>query len=256
LPHVGLGNRTSCAIGLRAALSSRRRKIPNAAVVAPIGAPRMRTVVWGVPSAKGHRDERCASLWPGAFLARTFSRRVLGEVFTGFLLTSALAGRFGAPDARARKSCGRCRTRQKGKCKGRKPDGTRCSPDKVCQRGQCRSDLCKIDGIKNGAETDIDCGGSCRRCAPGKICTGRNDCATALCPSGTCQACTVNTQCGSDANGPFVCVTDRFTGPHASCASCRGGDALLHLQPRRNLLLPQALRGALTVPSTIRRGSC
>jgi hypothetical protein len=43
------------------------------------------------------------------------------------------------------------------------------------------------DGIKNGTETDIDCGGGvCAVCAPGQVCVSGADCATGLCPTGTC----------------------------------------------------------------------
>ena len=163
------------------------------------------------------------------------SRRAMTKSVAGLSLAGGLAARFGISTGSARKRCGPCQTRKRGKCRGRKPDGTSCGPDNVCQRGKCTPDLCTVDGIKNGAETDIDCGGSCRRCAPGKVCTGRNDCATALCTSGTCRVCAANTECGSDGNGaciciqpgdtgPFVCVTDRFTGPHPSCGSCQGGE--------------------------------
>ena len=51
------------------------------------------------------------------------------------------------------------------------------------------------NGIKDGTETDVDCGGSCSRCADGRTCVDHDDCASALCDltagSGlmTCQAC-------------------------------------------------------------------
>jgi beta-glucosidase len=46
------------------------------------------------------------------------------------------------------------------------------------------------DGIRNGSETDIDCGGSCPNdCADGKLCGVNGDCTGNNCVSGTC--CTV-----------------------------------------------------------------
>ena len=34
-----------------------------------------------------------------------------------------------------------------------------------------------LDGVRNGMETDVDCGGpSCPRCIPGKVCGGATDC--------------------------------------------------------------------------------
>ncbi|HVU02859.1 MAG TPA: hypothetical protein VHE30_13960 [Polyangiaceae bacterium] len=66
--------------------------------------------------------------------------------------------------------------------------GTR---DKVC-----RSALC-TDQTKNGAETDVDCGGAdCARCAVGKKCAQNSDCEANVCQAGTCVAakCTAD-QC-------------------------------------------------------------
>ena len=45
------------------------------------------------------------------------------------------------------------------------------------------------DGLKNGAETDTDCGGGvCVKCPAGKRCNGNGDCATNLCGGGVCTA--------------------------------------------------------------------
>ena len=107
----------------------------------------------------------------------------------------------------------RNRRRRKGKGKNKK--------NKACR-----------NGVLDGNESDIDCGdGRCPRCVNGRQCRDRGDCAGALCTGGACQACTVNTDCGNDGNGacvciqpgdagPFICVTDRYTGPFPSCASC------------------------------------
>jgi hypothetical protein len=70
-----------------------------------------------------------------------------------------------------------------------------------------------------------------KRKANGAHCTSRRDCKSALCSSGTCKACTVNTECGSDGNGSciciqpkdqgsYICVTDRYTGPFKHCSRC------------------------------------
>jgi hypothetical protein len=43
------------------------------------------------------------------------------------------------------------------------------------------------DHVKNGGETDVDCGGgSCPPCADGKHCSGSGDCTTKQCAGGTC----------------------------------------------------------------------
>jgi hypothetical protein len=60
------------------------------------------------------------------------------------------------------------------------------------------------DGVQNGNETGVDCGGSCPRCGTGQGCTSANDCASAVC-TGTCQACTGGI-CGSHATGNCYCL--------------------------------------------------
>jgi len=42
------------------------------------------------------------------------------------------------------------------------------------------------DGAKNGAETDVDCGGSCAPCAGGRQCLVDADCLSASCAGGVC----------------------------------------------------------------------
>jgi hypothetical protein len=44
------------------------------------------------------------------------------------------------------------------------------------------------DGVKNGAETDVDCGGSCGPCAIAQLCATSSDCATGVCVGGHCQS--------------------------------------------------------------------
>jgi hypothetical protein len=44
------------------------------------------------------------------------------------------------------------------------------------------------DGTKNYDETDIDCGGSCARCAQNKKCKTSSDCLSNYCSSGVCRS--------------------------------------------------------------------
>jgi hypothetical protein len=97
------------------------------------------------------------------------------------------------------------------------------------------------DGIKNGDESDVDCGGRCPRCATGKSCTSRNDCVSASCPLGTCEGCAADADCGEDAfgqcycdppglGGPRVCSSNRVPPGGAgvtSCAQCPAGTTCL-----------------------------
>ena len=68
--------------------------------------------------------------------------------------------------------------------------------------GRCPSGPTCSDGITNGSETDVDCGGTCPRCATGKTCASRSDCASARCDAGICKTCNdPNTDCGTDLGG-------------------------------------------------------
>jgi hypothetical protein len=43
------------------------------------------------------------------------------------------------------------------------------------------------DTLKNGDETDTDCGGSCPSCDAGKKCASATDCASNICNGGLCM---------------------------------------------------------------------
>jgi parallel beta-helix repeat protein len=43
------------------------------------------------------------------------------------------------------------------------------------------------DGVQNGSETDVDCGGSCPPCANGQGCIGNPDCVSGNCVGNVCQ---------------------------------------------------------------------
>jgi hypothetical protein len=52
------------------------------------------------------------------------------------------------------------------------------------------------DHIQNSDETDVDCGGHCGKCAPGKTCIIGVDCIFGVCkPDHTCGACSVAADC-------------------------------------------------------------
>ena len=44
----------------------------------------------------------------------------------------------------------------------------------------------RTDGVKDGTESDVDCGGTCPGCFNGKKCVGNADCASGVCDSGMC----------------------------------------------------------------------
>ena len=51
-----------------------------------------------------------------------------------------------------------------------------------------------VDGLQNGAETDVDCGGLCKRCDDGKKCTNGADCTSNTCTEGLCAKPTCTDQ--------------------------------------------------------------
>lgn len=85
--------------------------------------------------------------------------------------------------------------------------------------------LC-TDQIRNGEETDIDCGGSCGRCEVSSSCKSNADCEDSDCKGGTCTAfpCFNNVRdgnetdvdCGGDCR---TCSGGRACGAGADCAS-------------------------------------
>jgi hypothetical protein len=64
--------------------------------------------------------------------------------------------------------------------------GTDCE-SQVCSGGSCQPPTCN-DGVHNGDETDVDCGGAtCPGCGVGQGCNVPSDCASGLtCDAGMC----------------------------------------------------------------------
>jgi hypothetical protein len=103
-------------------------------------------------------------------------------------------------------------------------DGKDCQKSTDCLPGHgcdvtthvCEATLCN-DGVRDGDETDADCGGSCpTKCALGKICFLDSDCASVdVCGSNKCALpwgapCAQGTDCASSFCGgsPKVCGAD------------------------------------------------
>jgi hypothetical protein len=102
----------------------------------------------------------------------------------------------------------------------------------VCKTNICVAAQCN-DVIQNGAETDVDCGGtSCPKCAFGKKCGGDSDCVGGSCLTGHCAASCTDLQkdgaesdvdCGGGACP--ACPSGKACGGNADCQSgrCSGG---------------------------------
>lgn len=102
-------------------------------------------------------------------------------------------------------------------------NGTPCVVGNQCCSLSCMAGLCQLptcsDGIKNGGETGVDCGGgTCPACPLGQGCASNTDCqATTICSGGTCV-------CGAgqaDCNGMPIdgCETNITSNPN-NCGGC------------------------------------
>jgi hypothetical protein len=97
---------------------------------------------------------------------------------------------------------------------------TKCDANQKClQDSDCKDKVCDLtvtphtckphtctDGIQNGAETDIDCGGSdCPPCNPGQKCIAADDCTGQNCQNGIC-ACPTGMLVVPIQGGGIYCV--------------------------------------------------
>jgi hypothetical protein len=93
-----------------------------------------------------------------------------------------------------------------------------------CQSGVCTGGLCQAascnDSVKNGAETDLNCGGgTCPGCADTKVCLLNADCTSGVCPLAT-YLCAVPACNDTVKNGGESAVD---CGGTSSCTRCAGG---------------------------------
>jgi hypothetical protein len=144
-------------------------------------------------------------------------RAVLGHVLSGVLgLLGSQVADVSAKKKKKKNPCPPCKARKLGTCKANVPDGSFCVGG-TCQGGVCMvtvvpPPLCAApDGIKNGTETGVDCGGPCNRCGNGQGCATQHDCLSAFCANGVCQECAPGL-CGSDSNGPCACTVAKGSG--------------------------------------------
>jgi hypothetical protein len=125
-----------------------------------------------------------------------------------------------------------------GTCATKCGDGKLCNTNGDCSGGYCATTanppVCKSpacnDTVKNGDETDTDCGGSCaNKCATGKLCASNNDCASSLCQNGACIAptCTDGVKNGGesdvDCGGNGICSRCPLTAHCTTGGDCGSG---------------------------------
>ena len=76
-----------------------------------------------------------------------------------------------------------------------------CGEGERCGEGTCvREEPSCRDGVRNGDETDVDCGGSCAGCGGGTQCGVDGDCAVGVCMNGTCSTTGVCGDGNTDAS--------------------------------------------------------
>ena len=90
------------------------------------------------------------------------------------------------------------------------------------------------NGIKDGTETDIDCGGSCGPCTAGKVCGGNADCTSGVCVDNICQnpTCTDGVRNGSetDLDCGGSCTADCGVGLGCNAnGDCQSGKCTLNV---------------------------
>jgi len=89
--------------------------------------------------------------------------------------------------------------------------------DGVCFEGSCVAPTC-ADGVANGAETDIDCGGAdCGPCEIGNACVAAADCLSSTCDA---ETCVVAPTCDDQSSNGLE--TDVDCGG-ADCDACQDG---------------------------------
>ena len=128
-------------------------------------------------------------------------------------------------------------------CGGPSPLCRRCEPDEACNAdsdcstGRCseggfceRAPTCD-DEIKNGDESDTDCGGPsplCRRCEPDEACNADSDCSTGSC--GVDRVCQIVCEAGRancDSKVENGCEVDLTTDVE-NCGGCNESCSLPH----------------------------
>jgi formylglycine-generating enzyme required for sulfatase activity len=115
------------------------------------------------------------------------------------------------------------------------PVGAQCSVPEDCQSRVCTNGTCQApsskDGVKNGDETDVDCGGAgadVPRCGTGKGCAVGGDCTTGVCTNGVCgqpgidgikNNSETDVDCGGPGEGVPRCATGKHCEENGDCQS-------------------------------------
>jgi hypothetical protein len=109
-------------------------------------------------------------------------------------LGTTLAPLLGAPDATAHELAAKCKKLKGDKKKNCLKKAKKHKAQHASQGSPPTSTVSSScgDGMRNGGETDVDCGGPCPPCADGKACIVQNDCQSRVCTNNLCRAPTCN----------------------------------------------------------------
>jgi len=108
---------------------------------------------------------------------------------------------------------GECGIGYKGaKCTGLSPDAGTVDGAAVGDAGlascTCQASSC-FDGVENGNETDVDCGGSCNKCPTGKDCKVAGDCTSDICMGNICECPPGMTEAPTSMSVPTASIRTR-----------------------------------------------
>jgi hypothetical protein len=158
------------------------------------------------------RFDRIARLLVAAITRRTLTRAAAG-------LGIGAAGSLLSRDVIARKRCGPCRTKKKGKCRGAKPNGTAC-PGGQCFNGQCNANCCGAGCATRCAAAEVCADPADQRCAPicDDACEARTGCGCAAAFDTGIDFCNVNEDLATVCATP-ECDAQDDCAPDGFCAT-------------------------------------
>ena len=112
------------------------------------------------------------------------------------------------------------------------------------------------DGVQNGDETDIDCGGSCPPCGSGSSCSIPWDCESGVCAGNVCHAPTCSDRTWSAWSPLRSCRRSCGRCRTMSCTRTPGRQRERSARPRAFPQLPhmQQTDGSKSVPPRAPRG--
>ena len=176
-------------------------------------------IFWGVDSARSRRGALDYFLAGRGLPSWVFAASATAISFTGWMVI--------------------------GESRGPCPEGQGCTSNAECRSGVCRAGLCLApacdDGVLNGDEVHLDCGGSCPGCPPDSECTSDDDCSSRLCVDGACTTPTCTdgvhngAETGVDCGACGLCDDGEGCAGASDCRSqvCTGGSARCRPARRR-----------------------